>query len=1034
APPAGLVRGIRLPSDVVEAEVAAAREAAGQPRRQADKTDYPVPAVEGEVRGLALMVDFSDEPATIAREDLARFLNEPGYAENGNQGSVRDYYRDISEGRLDLTHEVSTYYYRAAHPKAWYEDPNQPPGWRARQLVTEALEDLERRGMDFTQFDVNGDGFIDLVSLFYAGSPSWGWATGLWPQAGEAGFRADGVVARLWQISPLGDSLSLGIPVHEIGHALCQWPDLYDLGGESWGIGGYCIMSVPTDYANPIEPCGPLKLDAGWTETIVLDGVMLDLEAPADGNRVFVRHHPSVQEELYVIENRRRAGRDLDLPDEGLAIWHVDWQGSNNREARSPDIHYMVTLVQADGLWDLENRVNQGDEDDLWGAPGATEFNPDTDPPARWWRIPEADLYLSSISGPGEVVTFDFDDGVGVYPMDLRIEPGDLGAHWRITGADGYVKNGVGSRLAYVPTVGSYLVTWGEVPGWLEPPAETVLITGDGPPPVLEALYTHPPFAVTEVPSLGEPARGSGGQAVDFDDDGDLDLSLGRLEGGDVLLRNDGGWQFTDVTPPALAEEASTLTAHWADVDADGDRDVFVVRRDAPAFLLRQTAPGQFGQPEGLPEDIATVRGAMWIDFDGDERLDLHLVRDGEADLLLQSPDKTAPTLGEFTVLDILPGIGFLRHQSAAWCDYDLNGRLDLYTTTLFGSNVLARNLMPDRFDNATHGGLGQPWRDGAVAWGDYDNDGDFDLYTTQDGAADVLFTQYAGVFVIESGANLGTIGAGKDVVWADFDNDGDLDLYLARHGQHDRVLLNDGHGLYVEAPTLIGALDGASTAAIPADLDGDGGIDLTITRDGEPTLLLHNTMNRGDWLQVSLEGSGSLREPVGAVLAAHVGQRTLLRHVAARSGPSSVARRVHFGLGTADVVDSLRVTWPDGSVQTEYDVASGQVLMLRQNASEGGDDQTPAVTRMRNPYPNPFNPGTTLAFDLARTGHVRLQIFDVRGRRVATVHDGELAAGVHEFRWQGRSDAGRRVASGTYLARFEGDGVVQNHRLMLIK
>ncbi|MEZ4387612.1 MAG: M6 family metalloprotease domain-containing protein [Candidatus Krumholzibacteriia bacterium] len=1031
--PARLVRGLDLAPDRLAAKVEAAREAAGQPRPHPDKVDYPIPAVTGEVRGIALLVDFSDEPGTIPVADLDPFLNGIGYTGNGNNGSIRDYYRDVSGGRLDLTHAAPTYYYRAAHPKYWYEDPNQSPGWRARLLVEEALQDLERRGFDFSEYDANGDGYVDLVSCFYAGYPSWGWGTGLWPQAGEGGYHADGVIARLWQITPLKNTLVISTAAHEIGHALCQWPDLYDTGGESFGVGLYCLMSAPADYTNPVQPCGPLKLFSGWTETVALDGVMAQLEAPATGNRVFTVAHPSVTNELYVIENRQRSGRDVDLPDAGLAVWHVDWRGSNNREAQLPDIHYMVTLVQADGRWDLERRHNQGDTTDLFKAPDFSTFGPDTDPPASWWRIPTADLNLTNVSASADVMTFDFHDGIGIHPVELVNEPTELSAPWRITGADGYVKRGQGSHTAYVPTTGSYLVTWGEVPGWLAPPAATVYVDGQEPRPVVEGLYTHPPFGVAEVPILMGAGRGSAAEAVDYDADGDLDVYICRREGGDLLLRNDGGWQFTDRTPSALQQTANSIGVQWADVDADGDRDVFVVREDGPSVMLRQTG-GVFGEPEFLPDELSGVRGALWIDFDGDRRLDLHLIRDGEADLLLRAPDKTAPALPEFEALDILPGLSFARRQAAAWCDYDGDARPDLYSITLYGANVLASNRMPERFANATHGGLGLPWRAGAAAWGDYDNDGDFDLYNAQDGAADVLFTQYDGVFVMESGANLGTTGAGKDVVWADFDNDGDLDLYLSRFDQPDRLLLGDGEGSWDEAPLLIDGLAGPSVAAVAADLDGDGGLDLTIVRDGEPTLMLHNTMARGHWLQVDPVWAGSQREPAGSVLRVHVGQEVYLRQVESRSGPSQVARRVHFGLGGAARVDSLVVIWPDGSRQVERDLAADQTVVVAKANADGPGDETPGVTGLFPPYPNPFNPGTTVAFDLARPARAVLTVYDVRGRRVAELHRGDLPAGRHTFRWEGRDDQDRGVAAGVYLVRFIGDGVVQNQRMTLVR
>ncbi|MHB8079468.1 MAG: S8 family serine peptidase [Candidatus Krumholzibacteriia bacterium] len=73
--------------------------------------------------------------------------------------------------------------------------------------------------------------------------------------------------------------------------------------------------------------------------------------------------------------------------------------------------------------------------------------------------------------------------------------------------------------------------------------------------------------------------------------------------------------------------------------------------------------------------------------------------------------------------------------------------------------------------------------------------------------------------------------------------------------------------------------------------------------------------------------------------------------------------------------------------------------------------------------YPNPFNPRTVLRFELAAPGRARLAVYGLDGRRLRTLVDGELPAGPHELLWDGCDDAGRPLASGTYLARLAGPG-----------
>jgi hypothetical protein len=69
--------------------------------------------------------------------------------------------------------------------------------------------------------------------------------------------------------------------------------------------------------------------------------------------------------------------------------------------------------------------------------------------------------------------------------------------------------------------------------------------------------------------------------------------------------------------------------------------------------------------------------------------------------------------------------------------------------------------------------------------------------------------------------------------------------------------------------------------------------------------------------------------------------------------------------------------------------------------------------------WPNPFNPSTTIRFELPAPQHVELSVFDVAGRRVATLADGVLSAGSHDRTWHGRTDTGEAVASGVYLYRL---------------
>jgi hypothetical protein len=89
---------------------------------------------------------------------------------------------------------------------------------------------------------------------------------------------------------------------------------------------------------------------------------------------------------------------------------------------------------------------------------------------------------------------------------------------------------------------------------------------------------------------------------------------------------------------------------------------------------------------------------------------------------------------------------------------------------------------------------------------------------------------------------------------------------------------------------------------------------------------------------------------------------------------------------------------------------------------------------RLDSCYPNPFNPRTTIRFELPAIGPVRLLVFDVAGHLVRTLADESMPQGSHEAVWDGRDASGREVGSGSYLARLEFGGKVETVRMGLIR
>lgn len=362
----------------------------------------------GDFVGLCLLIDFSDSPATINPAEVEKFCNQPGYTGFGNHGSVFDFFRDNSIGRCRYTNIVAPYY-RALHPKTYYTNPAIPQVQRAVELINEALTFHKAQGFDFSPLTVDNQGFVYAMNVYYAGPVTNNWAEGLWPHAHHLGSPVPlvpGKSAFDYQFTAMGAELELGTFCHENGHMLCDYPDLYDYGNESSGVGGFCLMCAGNNVSekNPIPISAYLKRLSGWAGNVIPleHDRQVTLNAGTNDFALFSRSG----REYFLIENRRKTGRDSALPDEGLAIWHVDEDGDNSSEQMTSTNHYELALMQADGLFELERQRGQiGDAGDLFAGPGA-QFADGSTPNSRWWSGTSSNLIIDQISAAGASMTF----------------------------------------------------------------------------------------------------------------------------------------------------------------------------------------------------------------------------------------------------------------------------------------------------------------------------------------------------------------------------------------------------------------------------------------------------------------------------------------------------------------------------------------------------------------------------------------------------------------------------------------------------
>lgn len=365
----------------------------------------PTRPTVGSYVGLVLLIEFPDVRGTIQQNEVEAYCNQQAYSGFGNNGSVRDYFADISGGKLDYTNVV-TPYYTARNNRSYYTNEKVEQPIRARELIREALRHWKSQGFDFGRLTLDAEDCAYAVNVFYAGPCVNNWAKGLWPHSFHLGTKFElgpNRFAHDYQITNMGTELTLGTFCHENGHMICDFPDLYDYGNQSSGVGVFCLMCAGNfDEKNPSHVGAYLKYKAGWGKPRLIAPGSHNVKA---GQNDFLIHQKNATE-YFIIENRSNTARDASLPGSGLAIWHVDELGDNEYEQGTAAKHYECSLVQADGRLELErNRSHAGDAADLFGQTVKT-FSSTTPPKSQWWDGSSAALEIDAISAPGPTMSF----------------------------------------------------------------------------------------------------------------------------------------------------------------------------------------------------------------------------------------------------------------------------------------------------------------------------------------------------------------------------------------------------------------------------------------------------------------------------------------------------------------------------------------------------------------------------------------------------------------------------------------------------
>jgi hypothetical protein len=454
---------------------------------------------------------------------------------------------------------------------------------------------------------------------------------------------------------------------------------------------------------------------------------------------------------------------------------------------------------------------------------------------------------------------------------------------------------------------------------------------------------------VTTGPIATDAARSFGCAWGDYDGDGFLDLMVGNGIGdANALYHNEGNGTFTRVTTGPIATTIGDAGgAVWGDYDNDGNLDLSISNWRLPSFLFRNEGSGNFTQviDDAIGSNSGDSYSAAWGDYDDDGFLDLVVANSQDEFLYRNNGNGTFGRI--LTGPVVTSGVpSFL----PLWSDYDHDGKLDLHVSSEAASSSLVfHNEGAGEFTRVISG----PWAgtgENGTDWGDFDNDGDLDLVGRRwQGGSDLDVVIYrnelGGLFSSMTVATFPLATASVLVsLWGDYDNDGWLDIFcgttrLGTTTQRDLLFRNNGDGTFtrVTEGDIVNTASRGSPAAAWGDYDNDGFLDLFAANGGEAgadvNFLYRNNGNSNRWLHVNCVGVAANRSSIGARVhvQAVIGgvQRTLLREVSSGSGWGGSALRVHFGLGDATKVDLVRVEWPSGTVKEWRNVAANQILTL---------------------------------------------------------------------------------------------------------
>ncbi len=418
---------------------------------------------------------------------------------------------------------------------------------------------------------------------------------------------------------------------------------------------------------------------------------------------------------------------------------------------------------------------------------------------------------------------------------------------------------------------------------------------------------------------------GMGCISADYDNDGDTDLYLTNF-GANQLYRNNGDGTFTDVTLHADVGDGNwSISASFGDFNLDGYLDLYVANY--------------------LDYQLETAHACF---LDGEHiYCGPHEYPGGRDTLYRNNGDGTFTDITAHAGLhNISKGLGTL------FTDYNNDGYLDIFVANDAVPDFLYRNNRDDTFtDVAIEAGVaynseGRATASMGIAAGDYNNDEAVDLFITNfsleinslfrnDGDNFYTMTTFEAGLADPSFSQLGF-----GTAFLDANNNGMLDLLVANghvwdnvseitqslsYKQRSQIFENIGLGVFRPLPDTAGQffkrpIVGRGVAI--GDYNNDGALDVLVTSNGESPALLRNdsqtATGKNNWVKIVLVGTQSNRDGIGAKVWLHTAEKTQFREATCGGSYASGSQQsLHFGIGSEKTIESIKIKWQSGHVQT---------------------------------------------------------------------------------------------------------------------